>query len=228
MPDIISTDTPMSKRFRGYLPVIIDVETGGFNSHTDALLEIAAVLVSMDDQGRLYISDRIQRHVQPFLGANLDAEALKFNKIDPFHPSRQAVNEREALSDIFNTVRHQVKSYQCQRAILVGHNPSFDLGFLHAAANRCQIKRNPFHPFSCFDTATLGALALGQTVLARASEAANIAFDQSQAHSALYDAERTAELFCAIVNQWLAFGGWDPIKQAPGWPGNLLDKPKEL
>lgn len=224
MSDTISNDTPMSKRFRGYLPVIIDVETGGFNPQTDALLEVAAVILHMDEHGRLSISERIQRHIQPFVGANLEAEALKFNKIDPFHPLRNAVTEHDALSDIFNLVRQHVKSSHCQRAILVGHNPSFDLSFVHAAASRCQIKRNPFHPFSCFDTATLSALALGQTVLARASEAANIAFDKAQAHSALYDAERTAELFCAIVNQWLALGGWDPIKQAPGWCGNLLDK----
>ncbi|HLF63666.1 MAG TPA: exonuclease domain-containing protein, partial [Saprospiraceae bacterium] len=95
-----------------------------------------------------------------------------------------------------------MKKHHCKRAILVGHNPSFDLGFLNAAVERCRIKRNPFHPFSTFDTVTLGGLAYGQTVLSRAVTAAGLAWDEKQAHSARYDAERTAELFCIIVNRW--------------------------
>ncbi|MGW8228635.1 MAG: ribonuclease T, partial [Gammaproteobacteria bacterium] len=42
----------------------------------------------------------------------------------------------------------------------------------------------------------------GQTVLARAVQAAGIQWNQKEAHSAVYDAERTAELFCRIVNTW--------------------------
>jgi ribonuclease T len=49
---------------------------------------------------------------------------------------------------------------------------------------------------------------LGQTVLAKACQAAGIAFDGQQAHSALYDTERTAELFCFIVNRYQQLGGW--------------------
>ena len=191
-------------RFRGYYPVAVDVETGGFNSATDALLEVAAATFSIDENGVWSMDECLSRHVEPFAGANLDPAALEFTGINPEHPFRKqiAVPEKEALQDIFKIVRQRMKAYGCKRAILVGHNPSFDLGFINAAVERSGIKRNPFHPFSTFDTATLGGLAYGQTVLSRAAIAAGIPWDHEQAHSARYDTEKTAELFCNIVNQW--------------------------
>jgi len=192
----------MANRFRGYLPVVVDVETAGFNPATDALLEVAAVIVNMDEMGLLSITDSKTVHVVPFEGANLEASALAFNGIDPYHPLRLAVSEHDALAKIFGMVRKAVKANECQRAILVGHNPAFDIAFVNAAAARQGIKRNPFHPFCTFDTATLGGLAYGQTVLARAVQSSGMSWDSDQAHSALYDAERTARLFCRIVNDW--------------------------
>ena len=191
-----------AKRFRGFLPVVVDVETGGFDPQKDALLEIAAVLLMMDDEGCLHRQKTLAHHVLPFPGANLDADALAFNGIDPYHPFRNAIPEADALKSIFKAVSKAVKDNQCNRAILVGHNAFFDLGFLNAAVKRSDIKRNPFHPFSSFDTATLAGVAFGQTVLARAVQAAGIEWDSSEAHSAIYDAERTADLFCKIVNYW--------------------------
>ena len=193
-----------SGRFRGYYPVAVDVETGGFNSVTDALLEVAATTFSIDENGVWSMDECLSRHVEPFEGANMDPAALEFTGINPDHPFRKqiAVPEKEALKDIFKMVRKRMKAYGCKRAILVGHNPSFDLGFINAAVERSGIKRSPFHPFSTFDTATLGGLAYGQTVLSRAVIAAGISWDHEQAHSARYDTEKTAELFCNIVNQW--------------------------
>ncbi len=193
---------PVKSRFRGFLPVVVDVETGGFNAQTDALLEIAAVTLRIDDEGRWVRAETHSCHVQPFPGANLDPAALEFNRIDPDHPLRLAVPEREALNKIFTPVRKAVKAEECTRAVLVGHNPFFDLSFVNAAVERAGIKRNPFHPFSTFDTATLGGLAFGQTVLSRAVQAAGLEWDERDAHSAIYDAEQTAELFCRIVNLW--------------------------
>ena len=192
----------MMNRFRGFMPVVVDVETAGFNAKTDALLEIAAVLVHFDDQGKLCVGDTIACHVEPFEGANMDEASLAFTGIDPHHPFRFAISELEALKKTFDPVRKALKACGCTRAILVGHNPSFDLSFIKAAADRVGIKRNPFHQFSTFDTATLGGLAYGQTVLARAVQAAGIDWDNGEAHSARYDAEKTAELFCDIVNRW--------------------------
>jgi ribonuclease T len=203
-------NSPMSTRFRGFLPVVVDVETGGFNAKTDALLEIAAVLLEVDDAGCWRRLETHACHVKPFPGANLEPSALEFNGIDPDHPLRFAVPEREALEKVFNPVRSAVKANGCTRAVLVGHNPSFDLGFVNAAAERTNFKRNPFHPFTTFDTATLGGLAYGQTVLSRAVEAAGIDWDGRDAHSAIYDAEKTADLFCAIVNQWGELGRASP------------------
>jgi ribonuclease T len=192
----------ISLRFRGYLPVVVDVETGGFDARTDALLEIAAVVLTMDDQGRLQPGPTVDCHVQPFAGANLDPKALAFNGIDPDHPFRGALPEREALDHVFRPIRQAVRDSGCKRAILVGHNAFFDLGFINAAVERTAFKRNPFHPFSTFDTVTLAGLVYGQTVLARTLIAAGIDWDPDQAHSAIYDTEKTAELFCRIVNRW--------------------------
>jgi len=203
-------------RFRGYLPVVVDIETGGFNARTDALLEIAACIVEMDDDGRLTPGDLIMRHVAPFEGANIEQAALDFNGIRPDHPLRLAVSEREALNDIFRPIRSRLRETGCKRAILVGHNPFFDLSFLNAAVERVSYKRNPFHPFSSFDTATLGGLAYGQTVLARAVQAAGLEWDPAEAHSARYDTERTAQLFCAVVNRWADLGGLDPATLVKG------------
>lgn len=199
---------PMARRFRGYLPVVVDVETGGFNSATDALLEIAATTVGMDEKGFLFPEHTYFFRIEPFEGANIEPAALEFTGIKLDHPLRMAVQEEAALTEIFRGIRKALKANGCKRAILVGHNSSFDLGFLNAAVARTGIKRNPFHPFSSFDTATLAGLAYGQTVLAKARQAAGMEFDNREAHSARYDTEKTAELFCGIVNRWKEMGGW--------------------
>jgi ribonuclease T len=191
----------MARRFRGFLPVVVDVETGGFNPNTDALLEIAVVLLEMSENGELSRTATHAAQVQPFPGANMERASLDVNGIDPDHPLRLAVPEAEALSRVFKPVRQAVSESGCTRAILVGHNAHFDLSFLNAACARAQVKRNPFHPFSAFDTVTLAGATLGQTVLARALDAAGLPYDTHEAHSAIYDAERTADLFCLLVNR---------------------------
>lgn len=198
------TDSPpkYAERFRGFLPVAVDVETGGFDCERDALLEIAAVVIEMDADGSVRPAPAVSTHVEPFPGANIDPRALEITGIDPTHPFRGALPEREALDLIFKPIRKALREYGCQRAILVGHNAAFDLSFLNAAIRRTGHKRSPFHLFSCFDTATLGGLAYGQTVLSRAVQAAGFDWNASEAHSAVYDAERTALLFCDIVNRW--------------------------
>ncbi len=194
--------TRMAARFRSFLPVVMDIETGGLNASTDAMLQIAAVIPRIDETGRLYPAATHTTHVQAFEGANIEPKSLELNGIDPDHPLRMAKPEEEALQQMFKPIRREIKDTGCSRAVLVAHNAWFDLGFLNAAIERCGIKRNPFHPFSCFDTATLAGLAFGQTVLAKAIQVAGIEWDNKEAHSAIYDAEKTAELFCGIVNRW--------------------------
>jgi ribonuclease T len=212
-PPLAEEDQPMAHRFRGFLPVVIDVETGGFDSKRHALLQVAAVFLRRDRQDRLYAARTLSLHLRPFAGGELDPKSLQVNGIDPFHPLRIAHPEDQAIGRLFSEVRHEVRINECKRAVLVGHNAHFDLGFVHAAAERCGIKRNPFHPFSSLDTVSLAAMAYGQTVLARAVEAAGMNWDAESAHSASYDAERTADLFCTIINRW---------GQAAGVPASAL------
>lgn len=199
--------TPMSRRFRGFMPVVVDVETGGFDARKDALLEVAAATLKMDDNGIIQIDEQICRHILPFEGSNMDPKSMEVNGIDPYNPFRMAVDEPQAMNDIFKFIRASLKKNQCKRAIMVGHNTPMDLNFVNAAAERCKISRNPFHPFSTFDTVSFAGLAYGQTVLSRAVQAAGIEWDSSQAHSASYDTLKTAELFCNIVNRWRKSNG---------------------
>lgn len=198
--EITASPLRMADRFRGFLPVVVDVETGGFECQRHALLEIAAVPIVMDEEGFLSLGETLHAHVEPFPGAELDPKSMQVTGIDVTHPFRDAKPEREALDHIFRGVRQAARQADCQRAILVGHNAHFDLGFLNAAVARVGHKRNPFHPFSTFDTVTLAGLAYGQTVLSRAVQAAGLSWDDSQAHSAVYDTERTAQLFCLVMN----------------------------
>jgi len=193
---------PMAERFRGYLPVVVDVETGGFDWNKHALLEIAAVPIEIDAGGRYVPGEVCSAHIQPAPGTLIDPKSLEVTGIKVDHPLRGAVPERDGLDAVFMPVRAAAKRHGCQRAILVGHNAHFDLNFLNAAVNRVQHKRNPFHPFSVFDTVTMAGMMYGQTVLARAIHAAGLDWDQREAHSAIYDAERTAQLFCIIANAW--------------------------
>ncbi len=200
--------TPLSKRFRGYLPVVLDLETAGFNSDTDAILEVAAVIIGMNENEELVPEETHSYHVKPFEGANLDEASLKFTGINPHHPLRIAHPEEDVFADMFKHIRKKMKAEACTRAILVAHNAHFDHGFIRAAAERHKLNRNPFHPFSSLDTVALSALSYGQTVLSRACEAAGLDFSSEEAHSARYDAEKTAELFCLIINRWKTLGGW--------------------
>jgi len=215
----------MARRFRGYLPVVVDIESGGFHAATDALLEIAAVFIEVDESGTLRRGATHSYHVQPFEGARLDPASLSVTGIDPHHPLRPAIPERDALQRVFREVRHAVRAYGCRRAILVGHNAAFDLGFLNAAVARAQVKRSPFHPFSCFDTATLAGAALGQTVLAKALTVAGLDWDAGSAHNARYDAERSADIFCLVCNRLReSFAQASERAQALGWLNTPVDE----
>ncbi|MDP1603472.1 MAG: ribonuclease T [Legionella sp.] len=191
----------LKERFRGFLPVVVDVETAGIEPTKNALLEMCVVLINVDEQGMFFRESTHFEHILPFEGAELDAKSLAFNQIDPFQPLRFAVDEKDALKKLFVPINRALKSSRCQRAVLVGHNAWFDLLFIKEALKRTALK-SPFHAFTCFDTATLAGLVYGQTVLAKAAKAAGIKFDPAEAHSAIYDAEKTADLFCAILNTW--------------------------
>lgn len=199
--------TTLSTRFRGFLPIVIDVETAGLNPQKDALLELAAISIKMNEAGFIEPDRTYHYHVEPFEGANLDPVSLAFNKIDPYHPFRMALPEKEVFQDFYKAIQNECKEKNCSKAVIVAHNAWFDQHFMNAATRRAKITQNPFHSFTSLDTATLAALIYGQTVLPKALEAAQIPYNQQEAHSALYDAQCTAELFCQIVNRWKMLGG---------------------
>jgi ribonuclease T len=191
----------MHERFRGYLPVPVDLETGGFDNQNNPILEIACSFVTLAD-GILSISSQHQWIVTPFQGSTVEPASLKITGIDLDDPMRNGMTERDALQAFFVQVRREMKRANCHRAILVAHNASFDHGFIKAACARSDIKRNPFHPFSTIDTVALSAVSFGHTVLSETCRRAGLEFDEAKAHGAAYDADRTAELFCQIVNMW--------------------------
>jgi len=207
----------LAGRFRGFYPVVIDVETAGFNNKSDALLEIAAVTLKMNDEGLLEKDQTLHFHVKPFEGANIEQAAIEFNGIDPFCALRGAVDETEMVKEICKAVRKGQKAAGCSRSVIVAHNAAFDHGFFMAAIERAKYKRVPFHPFVTFDTTSFAALTLGHTVLAEACKRAGLGFDNAEAHSAIYDTEKTADLFCFMVNRYQQLGGW-PIENPEASP----------
>ncbi len=206
-PCLIKT---IKERFRGFLPVVVDLETSGFNPRRAALLQVAMMTVKMDERGMLLPDEMFSAEIRPFPDAVIEEANIRFTGIDPFDESRGLEDEKIALVRMFKAVSKKIKQAECKKAILVGHNGSFDLGFINAAVDRIGYKRNPFHPFSVLDTASLSGLVLGQTVLARACFAAGIDFDESLAHNAAYDTQMECELFCALVNRYTKFAGFPP------------------
>ena len=191
----------LKNRFRKYLPVVVDIETGGFDPNTNAILEIAITLI--EEKNNLFIPGNTHRfHIKPFEGSVVEKESLEFTKIKLDHPLRNAVEEIEALKELFKIINVAKKKYECSSTILVGHNAHFDKSFLDASVIRNNIKKTPFHKFSVIDTVSLGVLATGQTVLARICEKLSIDYDNDEAHSAAYDTRVTAEVFCKIVNEY--------------------------
>ncbi|KTC85085.1 ribonuclease T [Legionella brunensis] len=193
--------TELKDRFRGFLPVVVDIETAGVNPLKNALLEMSIVLIDINSEGIFSPQATYFEHIIPFEGAELDEKSLEFIQVDPYQPLRFAIDEKQALKNLFAPINKALQERKCQKAVLVGHNAWFDLLFIKEAVKRTGV-RSPFHSFTCFDTATLGGLFYGQTVLSRAAKAAGIDFNVNEAHSAIYDAERTAELFCAMLNAW--------------------------
>ncbi len=191
----------LKNRFRKYLPVVVDIETGGFDPKKNAILEIAITLIEFEN-GNIIPGETIRHHIAPFQDSIVEKESLEFTKIKLDHPLRNAINEIEALDDLFKIINKTKNKYECSRAILVGHNAHFDKSFLDAAVERNNIKKTPFHKFSVIDTVSLGALATGQTVLARICDELSIEYDNNEAHSAAYDTKVTAEVFCKIVNNF--------------------------
>lgn len=206
-PPFLNPPYQIRDRFRTFLPVVVDVETGGFNPNTDALLEVSMITMQIDNAGKLTSKDQYSVNIKPFEGSNIERVNIDFLGIDPYDEKRNLMEEGEAIRQLFKLISKEVKAQECTKAILVGHNGAFDLGFINAAATRIGYKRNPFHPFSVIDTVSLGALVLGQTVLSRACLTAGIGFSEEHAHSAVYDTEKECELFCTMYNRFTTYAG---------------------
>ncbi len=88
----------IGQRFVVFLPVVVDVETAGFNAQTDALLEIAAIPIIYNEEGQFVPGQAYHAHINPFEGANLDRRSLDFIGIDPSNPMRMAMAEDEKTS----------------------------------------------------------------------------------------------------------------------------------
>ena len=198
----------MRTRFRGFLPVVIDLETGGFDKDIHAVLQIAAVSLAWTAD-RISIDQVRGWNVIPHPLMRVEEESLRITGIDLADPRRDALDEEDAVRELFRFIRREVRRNGCERAVLTAHNAHFDHGFVTSAAERNGVKRNPFHPFTVIDTASLAAVAYGHTVLSEACARAGIAFEGGRAHAAMYDAEATAKLFCLIVNGWGSVRGRD-------------------
>lgn len=189
----------LKDRIRGFLPVVIDLETGGINPLEHAVLEMCIVIPQWNND-RMLLGSVHHWHIEPHPNTLVDSESLEITGIDLADPTRDAIAEVDAVRACFRVVRKAIREAHCNRAVLTGHNSHFDLDFLRRAAFRSNVGQNPFHPFTVLDTASMSAVRFGQTVLSKVCEEAGIAYDTEQAHSAKYDAVITARLFCWLIN----------------------------
>ena len=90
----------LSERFRGYLPVVLDLETGGFDHQVNPILELACCFVQMQDD-RLSIKGQESWNVQPVDGMVVEPASLKVTGIDLDDPHRDAMDEASVLKDFF-------------------------------------------------------------------------------------------------------------------------------
>ena len=188
----------INQRFRRFLPVVIDIETGGLDYRTAPILEIALYFLKMEN-AELQLDDYIHFHIKPFTGSQAEEKSIEFIGYES-EKIPHMEEEHTAFSSICESVKKRIIKENCVRAILVGHNAHFDLSFFNAAIKRCQLK-SPFHTFSTLDTVSTSALLFGHTVLCQACKLADIEWDNQQAHNALYDCKKTATLFCQSINQ---------------------------
>lgn len=190
----------LKDRFRGYMPVVLDLETGGTDPYNHAIIEIAIVFLDWQEDVLLPGVHR-RWAVLPHPETTIEDSSLDLIGIDPFDPARGAQLEETCLRECFRAIRKRMEANSCTRAYLVGHNAYFDHSFVKAAAHRNGVGQNPFHLFTVIDTASLAAVNFGHSVLSVACDRAGIEFDENKAHSALYDATVTSQLFCTIVNE---------------------------
>ncbi len=77
----------LKNRFRKYLPVVVDIETGGFDPIVNAILEIAITLIE-EKENKFVPGETFRHHIQPFEGSIVEKESLEFTKIKLDHPLR--------------------------------------------------------------------------------------------------------------------------------------------
>jgi ribonuclease T len=192
----------IDSRFRGFLPVVVDLETGGLDATQSAILELAYSIPERAPDGRWRAGPVRDFQIAPFSGAVISDASLKLTGINLDDPRRAPQSEAKVFATLQADIAHALTVTGCKRAILVGHNTHFDLHFLLAMGRRLGVSESPFHPFCVLDTVTLGVLLYGHTVLARCVPAAGLEFVNRDAHSAAYDCLKTSELFVAVLNQY--------------------------
>ena len=181
--------------------MVVDLETGGLDPNKNPILELACSFLNYENE-KLVPHKSFSWDIKPQPNLEIDPSSQLLTGIDPLLDIENRTDEKAAINSFFKEVRRETKTNECTRAVLVAHNSVFDNSFLNAAIQRHRIKRSPFHPFTTFDTATLGGVAFGHTDLREACQRADIAYDKKSAHCASYDCEVTAFLFCKIVNLW--------------------------
>jgi DNA polymerase-3 subunit alpha (Gram-positive type) len=114
------SDVPFDGEF-----IIFDLETTGFSAAGDRITEIGAVRIRGEQ-----ILDSFSTFVNP--GRSLSSEIIKVTGITD-EMLQDAPKEEEALQAFYRFIGDE-------KATLVAHNASFDMGFLRAAAKRCNLK----------------------------------------------------------------------------------------
>ncbi|RIY32427.1 hypothetical protein CJP74_04660 [Psittacicella melopsittaci] len=200
-PVVAQAAAYMAKRFRGFYPLVVDIETTGIDYKENSIIQIAAVALTFDKDLNLVPYAELKLNVHPLAGKKINPDSIAITKINPFDYQRKAVDLSTALTALCKFARGAQKAHNCKRTVLTAHNVDFDKSFIYHYLEQCKVKRIPFHPFTAFDTSVLGAVFLGESRLKVAiNKLPNETFDTSKAHDALFDAHECAKLFAYCVD----------------------------
>ncbi|MDD6695675.1 MAG: PolC-type DNA polymerase III [Lachnospiraceae bacterium] len=169
--------------------VVFDIETTGFSSVTNHIIEIGAVKV---ENGK--IVDRFSTYVNPQepipyritkLTTITDADVMDAPTID------------QVLPEFFAF---------CEGCVLVAHNASFDIGFIKENARRLGLP----YAYTHVDTLAMARVLLPQLAKFTLDHVAKtVGVSLENHHRAVDDAEATAEIFEKFIPMLLEKGAHD-------------------
>ena len=178
-----SPSDPNTSMLRDLCYVVFDSETTGLSPVKDDVLQLGAVRIV---NGKIVETERFDALVNP--GRPIPAASTKVHGI-----SDAMVRDAQPFSEVSRQFHKFAKG-----AVIIAHNAPFDMAFLHRISKRTG--QNFDHPV--LDTVHLSAIVFGgsaEHTLDALCARLDIRIPEDLRHTAIGDAQATAEVFVAML-----------------------------